>query len=92
MGYQPSLALATQFLFFLNIACFKSVHASALRGYLLLSTPFNNTTSDVFLITIAGSTGKIFLPHIEKESQQLIAHFFNGSGVRHFIYLKVIGA
>jgi len=39
-------------------------------------TPFRSANSDFFHIIIAGSTGRIFLPHLEKESQPPAAHFF----------------
>jgi len=48
---------------------FKALKLPPLEGVTLTFTPINPANPVVLLIIIAGSTGRIFLPYLEKESQ-----------------------
>jgi hypothetical protein len=51
---------------------FKTVKLPPLEGVTITFTPINPANSGVFLLIIAGSTGRIFLPHFKNESQPLL--------------------
>jgi hypothetical protein len=65
---------------------FKTLKLPPLEGVTLTFTPINPAKPGVFLLIIAGSTGEIYLPHFEKESQPLLGFFplFHYSNIPSF--------